>query len=85
MGGVLCEKIITFLLQADLHIPIYKSGNRAEAINYRPIALTSHIIKIYERYLREVMVKFIEHNELLCNSQHGFVSGKSCLIKALSY
>ena len=49
--------------------PIYKSGNRAEAINYRPIALTSHIIKIYERYLREVMVNFIEHNELLRNSQ----------------
>ena len=65
--------------------PIYKSGNRAEAINYRPIALTSHIIKIYERYLREVMVKFIEHNELLCNSQHGFVSGKSCLTQLLSH
>ena len=65
--------------------PIYKSGNRTEFINYRPIALTSHIIKIYERYLREVMVKFIEHNELLCNSQHGFVSGKSCLTQLLSH
>ena len=28
--------------------PIYKSVNRAVAINYRPIALTSQIIKIYE-------------------------------------
>ena len=65
--------------------PIYKNGNRAEATNYRPIALTSHIIKIYEIYLREVMVKFIEHNELLCNSQHGFVSCKSCLTQLLSH
>ena len=31
------------------------------------------------------MVKFIEHNELLCNSQHGFVSGKSCLTQLLSH
>ena len=76
-----CEKGNTFLLQAYL----YKSGNRVEAINYRPIALTSHIIKIYERYLREVMVKFMEHNELLCNSQHGFVSGKSCHTQLLSH
>ena len=44
-----------------------------------------HIIKIHERYLREVMVKFIEHNELLCNSQHGFVSAKSCLTQFLGH
>ena len=31
------------------------------------------------------MVNFIEHNELLCNSQHGFVSGKSCLTQLLSH
>ena len=31
------------------------------------------------------MVNFIEHNELLCNSQHGFVSGKRCLTQLLSH
>ena len=31
------------------------------------------------------MVKFIERNELLCNSQHGFVSGKSCLTQLLNH
>ena len=31
------------------------------------------------------MVKSIEHNELLCNSQHGFVSGKSCLTQLLTH
>ena len=40
--------------------PIYQSGYRAEAINYPSIALTSHIIKIYERYFREVMVNLLK-------------------------
>ena len=76
--------IPSFYKQACIS-PIYKSGNRAEATNYRPISLTSHIIKIYERYLREIMVEFIEKNSLLCNNQHGFVSGKSCLTQLLSH
>ena len=31
------------------------------------------------------MVKFIEENELLCNNQHGFRSGRSCLTQLLSH
>ena len=31
------------------------------------------------------MVNFIEHIEFLCNSQHGFISGKSCLTQILSH
>ena len=65
--------------------PLYKKGDRAKAVNYRPVALTSHIIKIYERILRETMVKFIEDNEILCNNQHGFRSGRSCLTQLLSH
>jgi hypothetical protein len=43
----------------DAHIsPLYKKGNRAHAVNYRPVALTSHIIKIYKRILRSTMVKY---------------------------
>ena len=68
-----------FYKQTCIIYPIYKCGNRADTIYYRPISLTSVIIKIYERYLRDVVVEFTERNSLLCNSQHGFVSGKSCL------
>ena len=65
--------------------PLYKKGNRAKAVNYRLVALTSHIIKIYERIAREKMVKFIEQNSLLCENQHGFRSGRSCLTQLLSH
>ena len=63
--------------------PLFKKG--ARAVNYRPVALTSLVIKIYERILRNVMVEFIEENQILCDNQHGFRSGRSCLTQLLSH
>ena len=65
--------------------PLFKKGDRAKAANYRPVALTSHVVKIYERVLRKAMVEFIDENELLCDHQHGFRSGRSCLTQLLSH
>ena len=65
--------------------PVYKKGSRALAENYRPISLTSHITKIYERVLRKQIVDYLELNELLCDKQHGFRSGKSCLTQLLHH
>ena len=62
-----------------------KKGDRARAVNYRPVALTSHVIKIYERIHRNVMVEFIEENQILCDNQHGFRSGRGCLTQLLSH
>ena len=46
------ESISTGIVPAfykQSHItPLYKKGNRAQAVNYRPISLTSHIVNIYE-------------------------------------
>ena len=65
--------------------PLYKKGDRARADNYRPISLTSHVIKVYERVLRKVIVSFLEDNKILCHNQHGFRSGRSCLTQMLSH
>ena len=65
--------------------PLFKKGNRTLAANYRPVALTSHIIKIYERILRHKMVTFVEDNGILGNNQHGFRSGRSCLTQLLAH
>ena len=65
--------------------PLHKKGSRAIAANYRPVSLTSHIVKIYERVLRKQMVAHLEENNLLCNKQHGFRSGKSCLTQLLHH
>ena len=33
--------------------PTFKSGSRLEASNYRPVSLTSHIMKVYERIMKK--------------------------------
>ena len=63
--------------------PIHKGGSRSEAKNYRPISLTSHLTKIFERVIREKLVKFLEENNLLNANQHGFRSRRSCLTQLM--
>ena len=64
-------------------VPVYKKGSRATASNYRPISLTAHEVKICERILRNIVVTYLEENNLLSSNQHGFCKGKSCLTQLL--
>ena len=59
--------------------PVFKGGNRGIPKNYHPVALTSHIVKVFERVLRKVLVTHLEMNSMLPNSQHGFRSLRSTL------
>ena len=63
--------------------PVHKKDSKAEAANYRPIALTSHIIKIFERIIRKQLVAHLEKNKLICSNQHGFREHRSCLTQLL--
>ena len=62
---------------------MYKRGCGSLPPNYRPISLTAHEIKLFERILRAKMVEFLESNNLLSCQQHGFRKGKSCLTELL--
>ena len=66
-------------------IPIHKGGHQGLAVNYRPIALTSHIIKIFEKVLRNKLVPYLESNNLFNPTQHGFRLGRSCLSQLLEH
>ena len=66
-------------------IPIFKSGNRNTATNYRPVSLTSQIFKVFEAIVRDQVVEFLEDNKLIRNSQHGFRKGSSCLTNILLF
>ena len=66
-------------------MPIHKGGSKGEAKNYRPVALTSHIVKIFEKVLRKHIVAHLEENGLLNPGQHGFRAGRSCLSQLLEH
>ena len=66
-------------------IPIYKKGNKCEPANYRPVSLTSHIIKLFERIIRTKLTEYLENNHILTDKQHGFRSNRSCLTQLISH
>ena len=65
--------------------PVYKKDSKLIPSNYRPISLTSHVIKIFERVIRKNLVKYLEENQLLSKTQHGFRKGRSCLTQLLKH
>ena len=65
--------------------PVHKGGSRAVPKNYRPVALTSHLIKVFERVLRRELVRHIERLELLPDGQHGSRAMRSTLTQLLSH
>ena len=72
-------------LKIQTIIPLFKKGSKSLAENYRPVSLTSHVIKMFERILRKKIIKHIEDNNLLSKNQHAFRVGRSCLSQLLEH
>ena len=79
------EGVIPPCLKKQFITPVFKKGNQTDASNYRPVSITSHLIKIFERVLRVHLVNFIENNDLITNTQHGFRKKRSCLTHLLAH
>ena len=65
--------------------PVFKKGSKSKAANYRPISLTSHIMKIFGRIVRKAIVNHLEQNQLICKHQHGFLKGRGCLTQLIKH
>jgi len=65
--------------------PIFKKGSRNLAENYRTVSLTCQVCKIFETLVRDRLVKHLEENSLIRESQHGFRKGRSCLTNLLTF
>ena len=66
-------------------VPLHKKGGRDKAENYRPISLTSIVGKMLESIVKDNIVRFLDENRLIRDSQHGFTSGRSCLTNLLDF
>ena len=80
LSGVIPQK-----LKFGSVTPIYKGGDKCDPKNYRPITLTSHIIKICEKIIVKKLVEFMDDANLFNKHQHGFRRGRSCLSQLLEH
>ena len=65
------------LLKTSKVIPLHKKNNKNDLENYRPLSLNSVFSKVFEYCVLDRLLKYLERNNILCQQQHGFVSGKS--------
>ena len=73
-------KLLCFLLRGRLPCdwsrtnitPVFKKGNKHAPKNYRPVSLTSLVVKVLEHLIQRRLVKFLSNNDKLNPFQHGF-------------
>ena len=58
--------------------PIFKSGNKLQVSNYRPIAILSVASKLIERAVLKHFTDFLIAKQILCPNQFGFRPNHSC-------
>ena len=64
-------------------VPVFKKGCKKNVENYRPISLTSLVMKTFERIMKDEILKRTSH--FLDTRQHGFLNSKSCTTNLLGY
>ncbi|MCP4486884.1 MAG: hypothetical protein GY820_06125 [Gammaproteobacteria bacterium] len=69
--------------KSALIVPVHKKGSKSDVANYRPISLTSIVVKVMERIVRDELMLKCKH--LLDPRQHGFLPGKSCSTQLVEY
>ena len=63
--------------------PIYKSGNKLDPANYRPVTLNSVVCKIMEVTIKNVIMSHLQLHYLLHPAQHGFLPNRSTVTNLL--
>jgi len=74
---IISSSIIPQYFKTAVVTPIYKSGNKSEINNYRPISQINCFAKILEMYIKTCVMSFVEKYHLISNKQYGFQKGLS--------
>ena len=59
-----------------LVVPVFKKGDKKSVENYRPISLTSLVMKVFERCIKKALLESC--HDMLDTRQHGFLNDRSC-------
>ena len=62
---------------------IFKKGKKNSVRNYRPVSLTSVVCKVFEKIIRDHIMKYCVSHDLFTNRQYGFIKGRSTVMQLL--
>ena len=87
LAKLFAKSLTTGCLPKDWRVanitPIHKKGSRHQPGNYRPVSLTSLLVKIMERIVASKMITFLAECGSLIPLQHEFRPRHSCLTQLL--
>ena len=66
-------------------VAVHKGGAKDLVKQYRPVSLTSIILKTMERIIRDRVAEHLTENDLLCPQQHGFIRRRSCMTNLITF
>jgi len=72
INKAITEQIYPDVLKIAKVLPIYKSGDKSNLANYRPISILPTINKIFEKILHLQLIDHIETNNIMFCHQYGF-------------
>ena len=58
--------------------PIFKKGDRSQAVNYRPVSIISICSEVVEHIIFSQVMDHYDHYKVLSDVQHGFCPQRSC-------
>lgn len=76
---------IPALWKLGIITPIHKGGSTSNPANFRPVSLTSHVMKTMERVVRKNLVTHLEVMGKMDQNQHGSRQGRSTLSQLLEH
>ena len=74
---ILNEGVIPAFWKSSAIVPIFKKGSRCNALNYRPVSLTSVPCKTMERIIIGKLQEYLDTISILSPEQFGFRSGRT--------
>lgn len=57
---------------------LYKKGDPSDPINYRPIALLNHILKLFTMIIQKRLIEWADEKNKIPEAQGGFRAGRGC-------
>jgi hypothetical protein len=64
--------------KAAIVTPLLKKGINTEVSNYRGISVLAPLAKVFEKFVNEQVLDYLDRHSILFNGQHGFRKGHSC-------